>query len=80
MPATPADILLAEGNCFRCYSANTAMILKLALMTRTLLALNPAGIVTPDGLLAFGSCYRCYGLNETEIMEASLLDQIAQAA
>jgi len=80
MPATNPDTLFLEGSCFRCYGASTAMILKLALMVRALLALNPAGIVTPDGLLAYGFCYRCEGLNELEVMEASLLDQIAQAA
>lgn len=79
MAATSADTLFTEGNCFRCYGADTAMILKLALMVRAVLAVNPSAIVTPDGLLTYGSCFRCYGLTETEIMEASLLDQLAQA-
>lgn len=80
MPATPTDELLEEGRCYLCFGAlGIATILRLALMARAVLAVDPEADVTPQGLVTYGQCYACFGLSEGQIMELSLTDMLSQA-
>jgi hypothetical protein len=80
--ALDPNVIYAEGRCYNCYGpVADFQLLKLALLRRTLLGLNPSADTSPEALLIYGSCYNCYSNgSEYDIMELSLLDQIAQAA
>lgn len=78
--ATAAQDLFDEANCYVCFGASTVEALKLALLARTLVALDPTADVSADALMSYGSCYRCYDASNVAIMELALLDQISQAA
>lgn len=72
--------MLDEGNCYRCFGAlSTAAILKLVLLARAVVAVDPAADVTPQGLMTYGSCYACLGLSFGTIMELSLTDMLSQS-
>lgn len=77
MPSDP-QTLISEGHCFACHGASTFEIMKLALLARVSLLVDPANDVTPQGLLAAGQCLECYGMVSTpKLMELVLLTQIA---
>lgn len=81
MAATPFQDLLDEAQCYACYSdASIADLLQLALMARTLTALDPAADTSPSALLVYAQCYLCLGIGLTDGMKLALLDQIAQAS
>lgn len=81
MPAINPQTLFDEAKCYSCNStANTAQMLRLALLRRTLIALVPTADTTPQGLMTYGACYACYGMTEADIMELAMLDQISAAA
>lgn len=75
--ATAADVLVDEVRAFGTLPIATQ--LRLALIRRALLAVNPAAIVTPSGLAFYGSCYECLGLTQAQVWEVSMLDQLQQA-
>jgi hypothetical protein len=76
-----ADELYQESACFICRGLSQVEGLKLAMMARWLLALDPTADVTPAGLEAYGACFGCNSnASLFDIYELSLLDQIANAA
>lgn len=79
MATAPQD-LLSESECYVCFGASTVESLKLALLARTLLALDPTADVSASALMSYASCYACYAGSDAELMELALLDQIAQAS
>lgn len=80
MAATNAQTLFDEGKCYLCNTtANTAQVLRLALLRRILLAVAPTADVSVAGLMTYGACFGCYGMTEVDIIELSLLDQISVA-
>lgn len=74
--AIPSE-LFEEVRAFGTLTA--AETLRLALLRRALLAVDPAAIVDPSGLTAYGACYGCLGLTLPELFEISMLDQLSQA-
>lgn len=80
MAATPFQTLLDEAEIYASFGAiGTAGLLRLALMARAVLAVNPAADVSAQGLMTYGQCYACLGLSSQEIMEISLMDMLSQA-
>jgi len=76
---TDVNILMEEGKCYACVGASDAEIIKLSLMSRTLIALAPESDTSVNALMEYSKCYACYGFTGVELLELSLLDQIAQA-
>jgi hypothetical protein len=75
--ATSAQTLFNESKCYNCASnANTAQMLRLALLRRQLLALVPTADVSFQGLMTYGNCFACFGITEADILEMALLDKI----
>lgn len=70
--------LIAEGRCYQCRGTSLAMSVKLALLRRIALVVNPAADVSPAGLETRGKCYNC-GTSPTmaQLYELALLDIIA---
>lgn len=82
MAATPAQTLIAEGAKFSGFIADLSAMrqMKLALLVRTLVALDPNADTSPQTLLAYAKCYACYGISQFEMVELALLDLISQNA
>lgn len=80
MPATSTQTLFNEAECFACLGPVTdAQLLRIALLVRTLVALEPAAEVTPQALETYGRCYQCLdGVSQADAVELALLDQISQ--
>ena len=79
MPATNPQILFAEAKCYICEGISEVHGLKLALIARSVVVLDPTANVTPAALIAYGSCFNCFGmLSIGDLMELSLLDMLAQ--
>lgn len=77
MAATNAQTLFDEGKCYLCNTtANTAQVLRLALLRRILIANVPTADTSSGALMAYGACFACYGMTEVDIIELALLDQI----
>jgi len=82
MAATNPQTLISEAKCYDCFGqVSLVQGIKLALMARTLTAMNPSADTSADALLAYANCYNCFS-NATlgDLMELALLDQISQAA
>jgi len=74
-----ANELYAESTCFLCYGVTQAQALKLALLKRQVLALNPDADVTPETLLSLGACYACYTDGSLfDLFELALLNLVAE--
>lgn len=75
MPATPTQTLFDESKCYTCYGdVSTAAALKLALLRRELIAINPMAATDPQTLFNSGKCYACFGpLASAQILELALL-------
>jgi len=79
MAAIDPNVLLEEVKCYACTDGvSTSQLLKLALLRRQLVALDPDADVTLDGLVEYAKCYACLGMSTYDILELALLDQIAQ--
>jgi len=73
-----ADELYLEAKCFLCYGMTQAQALKLALLRRKALELDPDADVTPETLLLNASCYNCYANGSIyDLLELALLAIIA---
>lgn len=73
-----ADELYQEANCFLCYGISQTQALKLALLRRQALQLDPEADVSPETLLANASCYNCYANGSVgDLLELALLAIIA---
>lgn len=81
MPALSPNTLLAEANCFACFGAvSSVQMIRLSLLARILLALNPVAATDPQSLLAYAKCFNCFSnASLGDMMELALLDQIAQS-
>lgn len=77
--AESAITLLATSACLHCYgSSGTAELMRLALLRRIALSLNPTLDVSPEALLASAECYRCYSgsLFLIALLRLALLNRI----
>lgn len=73
-----ADELYEEAKCFLCYGITQAQALKLALLRRQVLGLDPDADVSPETLLLNASCYNCYANGSVyDLFELALLAIIA---
>lgn len=73
-----ADELYQEANCFLCYGITQTQALKIALMRRQVLELDPNADVSPEALLASAACYNCYANGSVgDLFELALLAIIA---
>ena len=80
MAATNPQTLFAEAKCYVCDGVTMVQALKLALLARTLLVLDPAANVSSAYLVEYGKCFLCFGeTNMGDLLELSLLDLISQA-
>lgn len=76
----PADILLAEVACYDCsWRGPMAQSLRIALIRRSLLAVDPDADVSRDALEQYAACYLCLGISGMDGIELALLDQLSQA-
>lgn len=80
MPAINPQDLLTEASCYLCLGPVTvAQTIRLALLRRILLRLDPSADVTPQGLTTYAMCYLCLGGSLADAVEMALLDQINNA-
>lgn len=81
MAASDTQTLLSEARCFTCFGeVSITQALKLALLVRTLIAVNPTADTSAPALLAYARCYACYSTASLgDLMELALLDQISQS-
>lgn len=81
MPATNPQTLFEAAKCYLCQGVSQFQALKLALLARTLLVIDPAADTSASSLLAYGKCFECFGMvSAGDLMELSLLDMIDQAS
>lgn len=80
MPASDAQTLLSEVACFCSEPVPIADQLRLALEIRSLIAVDPAADVTPQGLAEYAACYQCQdGVSPFQATELAVLDLLSQA-
>lgn len=80
MAAINPTTLDSEAKCYYCLTpATPAKAYKLALIARSLVAVDPAADTSVAGNLEYGKCYGCLGMSEFEIVELALLDKLSQA-
>lgn len=80
MAAADTQTLLDEVKCNQCYGMLSVYdMLKISLLTRTLLALDPMAATDSQSLIEYAKCFNCYGpLSIGQMMELALIDQISQ--
>lgn len=72
------QILFSESKCYACLGITQEQALRLALIARSVVALDAQADVTPAYLLDYAKCYACYGFSTGELLELALLDMFSQ--
>lgn len=84
MAAPSADTLLNEARCYECNTSNGygLELMKLAVLRRILLAMDPTAVTDPSTLLNEARCYECSGANGYMLllMELALLNRLVDSA
>ena len=81
MTTCDVQALLNSASCFDCLQGGEVQLVKLALLSKILLALNPAADVSPQSLLNGANCFACYGnVGTLRLIELQLICQTSQAA
>jgi hypothetical protein len=75
--AIATDTLMEEGKCYACFGPlSTYEILKLSLLRRIALTVNPSADVSAQGLLNTTNCYACLSMSTFDLLKLALMNII----